>query len=104
MSVGAAATAVPLDVLKPSTPAAAHTADREKIAKTARTFEAQVLSTMLQSMFADVNISPPFGGGAGEDAFKSFLTDAFAKKIAARGGVGIAASVQREMLKMQGLT
>jgi Rod binding domain-containing protein len=35
--------------------------------------------------------------------FKSFLTEAMANKITAGGGVGIAASVQREMLKMQGL-
>jgi Rod binding domain-containing protein len=35
--------------------------------------------------------------------FKSFLTEAMAKKMSAAGGVGVAASVQREMLKMQGL-
>jgi flagellar protein FlgJ len=35
--------------------------------------------------------------------FKSFLTEAMAKKMAANGGIGLAASVQHEMLKMQGL-
>ena len=45
----------------------------------------------------------PFGGGPGEEMFKSFLTEAIANKMVKTGGVGIAASVQHEMLKMQGL-
>jgi Rod binding domain-containing protein len=35
--------------------------------------------------------------------FRSFLTDAIAKQMSKSGGIGIAAQVQREMLKMQGL-
>jgi hypothetical protein len=35
--------------------------------------------------------------------FQSVLMDSFGKQIAKSGGVGIAAAVQREMLKMQGL-
>lgn len=104
MSIGSAAAVVPLDVLKSATPTVDATANREKIAKTAKSFESQMLSTMMQSMFEGVNVPAPFGGGAGEDAFKSFLIDAFAKKMADRGGIGISASVQREMLKMQGLS
>ena len=54
--------------------------------------------------YEGTDTAAPFGGGPGEAMFKSFLSEAMANKIAARGGVGLAASVQREMLKMQGLT
>jgi flagellar protein FlgJ len=58
---------------------------------------------MLGQMFKDVNTSAPFGGGPGEDAFKSFMTDAMAKQVVKSGGVGLASAVQKEMLKLQGL-
>ena len=79
-------------------------AKRAAIKKTAQDFEASFLSTSLGSMFEGVNISAPFGGGEGEQAFKSFLNEAMAKQIVKAGGIGVAASVQREMLKMQGLS
>ncbi|PXA87632.1 chemotaxis protein chel [Caulobacter sp. D4A] len=82
---------------------AAELAKRGKIKETAQKFEASFLSSMMQSMFEGVKTPEPFGGGQGEEMFKSLLTDAMAKEVAKAGGVGIAASVQREMLKMQGL-
>ena len=82
---------------------ASEIAKRAAIHKTAVDFEASFLSQMMAPMFEGVTTPAPFGGGEGEDAYKSFLTDAFAKQMAKSGGVGVAASVQREMLKMQGL-
>ena len=83
---------------------AAELAKRAQIRDTAERFEATFLSSMLQQMFDGVEPAAPFGGGPGEAMFKSFLTDAMAKQMAKGGGIGIAAQVQREMLKMQGLT
>jgi peptidoglycan hydrolase FlgJ len=99
------AAAVPTDLIQPAAGAqsAAELAKRGAIKQTAEKFEASFLSTMLQQMFEGVETPAPFGGGPGEGMFKSFLTEAMAKKMAANGGVGLAASVQREMLKMQGL-
>ena len=97
---------IPLSALKPAAPVAmtpAQLANRAQIHKTAQAFESQFLSQMLGTMFEGVTTSAPFGGGQGEEAFKSFLMDAFAKQMTKAGGVGITASVQREMLKMQGL-
>ncbi len=74
-----------------------------KIRKTAEDFEASYLSNALSTLFSGVETSEPFGGGEGEAAFKSFLTEAYAKQISRAGGVGLAAAVQREILKMQGL-
>ena len=88
----------------PAVVSAAELAKRGEIKDTARKFESQFLSIMLQQMFEGVKASAPFGGGPGEDMFKSFMTDAMAKKMTDHGGIGIANSVSREMLKLQGLT
>lgn len=87
-------------------PAPAGTADlarRGHIADTARNFEASFLSIMLQQMFEGLETSAPFGGGPGEAMFKSFLTEAMAEQMTRSGGVGVADTVAREMLKLQGL-
>jgi Rod binding domain-containing protein len=82
---------------------AAQSAKRGEIRQTAQKFEAAFLSVMLQQMFQDVKTSAPFGGGAGEDMFKSFMAEAMAKQMTQAGGVGLSDSVAREMLKLQGL-
>ena len=78
-------------------------AKRARIAETAKDFEASFLSVMMQQMFEGVKTSQPFGGGQGEEMFKSVLTEAMSKQVTRSGGIGLAATVQREMLKMQGL-
>ena len=82
---------------------AAELAKRGQVHKTAQNFEASFLTSMLQTMFSQVSTSPPFGGGEGEDMWKSFLAEAMAKDMAKRGGVGVSNAVEREMLKLQGL-
>ncbi len=78
-------------------------AKRGQIRQTAEKFEASFLSIMLQQMFDGVETSAPFGGGPGEQMFKSFMTEAMANKMVKTGGVGLANTVQREMLRLQGL-
>lgn len=98
-------TVAPQLLSQPAGPAnTAELAKRAQIKDTAERFEASFLSSMLQQMFAGVETAGPFGGGQGEEMFRSFLTDAMAKQMTKGGGIGIAAQVQREMLKMQGLT
>jgi Rod binding domain-containing protein len=87
-----------------SAPSAAELAKRGDIKTTARKFEASFLNIMLQHMFEGVETSAPFGGGPGEAMFKSFMTDAMAKKMTDGGGIGVADMVGKEMLKLQGLT
>ena len=88
----------------PATPTPAEIAKRAAIAKASKDFESSFLSVMLGQMFKDVNTSAPFGGGPGEDAFKSFMSDAMAKQMVKAGGIGLASTVQKEMLKLQGLS
>jgi Rod binding domain-containing protein len=83
---------------------AAELAKRGQIRQTAEKFEEQFLSIMLQQMFEGVNVSAPFGGGPGEEMFKSFMTEAMAKQMTRTGGIGLTDQVSREMLKLQGLS
>ena len=102
--------AMPLDFMKPAVTAPSADASGDKaariaaIGKSAKDFEASFVSNMLGEMFQGVDTSAPFGGGQGETMFRSFLMDAFGKQITKSGGIGVAASVQREMLKMQRLS
>ena len=76
---------------------------RGEIKETAKKFESSFLSVMLQQMFEGVKTDGPFGGGAGEEQFRSFMTEAMAKQMTNAGGIGLADSAGREMLKLQGL-
>jgi flagellar protein FlgJ len=63
----------------------------------AEKFEAAFLAEMLK--YTGLNAtSKTFGGGAGEEAFASLLTDEYARLLAERGGVGLAEQVF-ELLK-----
>jgi Rod binding domain-containing protein len=96
-----AALAAPVNLLSPASgPNAMH----GRIKETADNFEASFLSALLQPVFDSISTAPPFGGGQGEDAFKSFMVDAIAKQTVKAGGIGLSADIQREMLKMQGLS
>ena len=62
-------------------------------------FEAAFLSEMLK--YTGLNAtSDTFGGGAGEEAFASLLTDEYARLLAERGGIGLAEQVF-ELLKQR---
>ena len=87
----------------PTVMSAAELAKRGQVHKTAQNFEASFLTSMVQTMFQGVTTSAPFGGGEGEDMWKSFMAEAMAKDMARHGGIGVAKSVEREMLKLQGL-
>ena len=99
-----ASPALALPAQQPVAETAEQLAKRGQIAKTAKDFEASFLSIMLGEMFKDVGAEAPFNGGAGEQAFKSFLSDAMAKQMVKTGGVGLSDRVAQEMLKLQGLS
>jgi len=88
----------------PAAVSAADLARRGKIKETAQKFESQFLAQMIGHMFEGVETDGPFGGGFGEQMFRSVMTDAMAQQMTRSGGIGVSATVQREMLKMQGLT
>ena len=64
-------------------------------------FEQFFIAQMLEHMFAGISTDGPFGGGNGESIFRSLLNSEYAKIISRAGGVGIADSVHREILRLQ---
>ena len=61
----------------------------DQIRKTAEDFEAVFLSQMMEQMLGETTESS-FGGGPGENAFKSMLNEEYAKVMAKAGGIGLA--------------
>jgi flagellar protein FlgJ len=72
-----------------------------KLRKAASEFETQFVSQMLTPMFETVETDPMFGGGHGEEMFRSLLVNEYGKQMSNRGGLGIADSVYRELLRAQ---
>lgn len=72
-----------------------------QVAEAAVEFEAIFLSQMLAPMFENLSTDGLFGGGSGERIYRSLLVQEYGKALARSGGVGIADSVQREILKLQ---
>lgn len=81
-------------------PATLRAPDNTALARVARRFEAQALSALLKPVFGDA----PKGllsGGPAEDQWRPMLVEQHAKAWTERGGIGIAASVHAELLRVQ---
>jgi len=81
------------------TPAA--TGNAAVAGKTAKEFESVFISQFLGSMFSGISTDGPTGGGEGEEMFRSMMIDQYGKSLEQRGGFGLAAAVQRQLLKHQ---
>lgn len=79
---------------------AAHS-NPEQLRAVAKEFEAMFINQMLEHMSAGIKTDGPFNGGHGEAMFRSLLNQHYANGISARGGLGIADNVYRQMLAMQ---
>ncbi len=69
--------------------------------KTAREFEAMFLTQMMEHMSSGIKTDGPFGGGQGEEMFRSLLNQEYAGMLSKRGGIGIADQVYRQILALQ---
>ena len=84
-----------------TTPAGTMEAAERAAKKAGEEFEALFISEMLAPVFKNLKTDGLFGGGSGEEIYRSMLVQEYGKAVAKAGGVGIAESVQREILKMQ---
>ena len=73
----------------------------QRMRETAEAFEASFIAQMLKPMFEGLRTDGPFGGGEGEETWRSFMIEAMAKQTVKAGGIGLADSVVAQMLKMQ---
>jgi flagellar protein FlgJ len=75
--------------------------DKTAVRHAAEEFEAVFLNTMIQNMFTGLQEGGTWGSGHGADAWQSLLIDEYARSIAENGGIGLADSVERELLALQ---
>jgi Rod binding domain-containing protein len=69
--------------------------------KSAEDFTAFFFTQSLETIYSGISSDTLFGGGSGENIYRSLLTQEYGKMAARSGGMGIADSVQREILRMQ---
>ena len=69
--------------------------------KAAKEFESTFISQFLGSMFEGIKADSEFGGGEGEEMFRSMMVDQYGKQMESRGGFGLASAVQGQLLKNQ---
>lgn len=93
--------ALPAANLQASAPKPSHTQSAVQARKVAEDFEAFFIAQTVEAMFAGIKTDGPFGGGHGEQMFRSLLSQEYGKSMAHGGGIGIADQVYREILKTQ---
>lgn len=72
-----------------------------EVRRAAAEFEAVFLSEMLAPMFDGLDTEGLGGGGMGEQIFRPMLVERYAQALSSAGGVGIADSVIRELMRLQ---
>ena len=73
----------------------------DELRRAAEQFESVFLSEMLRPMFDGLQTDGLGGGGMGEEMFRPMLVERYAEALSHSGGVGIADSVVREMMRLQ---
>ena len=67
--------------------------------KVATEFEAMFAGMMLKSMRSSVTPDKLTGGGRGEEVFQSLLDQEYASAIAQQGSLGIAQTIEKQLLE-----
>lgn len=69
----------------------------DALRRSAESLEAAFLSEMLKSAGVFRPLDGPDGGGSGEEHFTSFMADEQARAMVARGGIGLADSIEQAL-------
>ena len=96
--------ATPLDrfgTLRKDAAPAIDAKDMAKAKAAAEDFEAFFVTHAFEDMYAGMTTDPEFGGGEGEDMFKSLLLQEYGKQVARHGGIGVSDMVQKQLLQLQ---
>lgn len=73
-----------------------------QVKEKAQEFEAMFLSEMMGHMFSGLEVDETFGGGKGEEIFRSLMINEYSNNIAkSPKGIGLADHVQKAMIEMQ---
>jgi len=73
-----------------------------EIREAAKEFEALFLSEMMNHMFAGIDVDPMFGGGSGEQIFRSMMIQEYGTMMSrTHNGIGLADHIQKAMIDLQ---
>ncbi|MBR1219749.1 flagellar assembly peptidoglycan hydrolase FlgJ [Bradyrhizobium sp. U87765 SZCCT0131] len=75
-----------------------------KAKKTSQDFESVFLNTMFSQMTSSVKGEGPFGDTVGTGAWRSMLTDQYARSFVKAGGIGLSNDVYRSLILKQAAT
>ncbi|RME62271.1 MAG: chemotaxis protein chel [Alphaproteobacteria bacterium] len=71
------------------------------VRETAQAFESLFIAQMMAPMFAGLDDDALFGGGPGQDIYRSMMVEQYGAIVAKRGGIGIADALERYLLTLQ---
>ena len=89
------------DIGKAASKTKASSINIEKATEAAREFEAVFIAEMMKPMFEGIEVEAPFGGGKGEEVFRSMMLQEYGKETAKNGGFGLADQLTKAMIQMQ---
>lgn len=69
--------------------------------KAAREFEVTFLNKMIDTMFETIEGGGTFGDSNASQTWRGMLSEQYANAVVDAGGIGISATVQRELIAMQ---
>jgi flagellar protein FlgJ len=75
--------------------------EEKKLRETAKEFESFFIGQMMEHMMAGIEPDPNFGGGHGEQMWRSMMNQEYGKELAKSNKLGIADHVMRGMLMAQ---
>lgn len=90
-----------VQTLAPALPTPGVKPDMAAAKRAGQDFEAVLIGQMLEPMWAGIKTDGAFGGGTGEEVFRSLMIQEVGRAIAKQGGIGIADSVTRELIRAQ---
>lgn len=71
------------------------------VMKKAKELEGVFLNTLTSEMFSSIKTDGAFGGGFGEQTWRSMQAEQMADQISQAGGIGLAANITRNLLDAQ---
>ncbi len=67
----------------------------------AEELEGIFLNTLMSQMFSSIKSDGMFGGGQGEDTWRSMQSEQYANMLAKNGGIGLADQIMADLLAIQ---
>lgn len=75
--------------------------DMNEARQKAEELEGVFLNTLMSQMFSSIKTDGMFGGGQGEDTWRSMQSEQYANLLAQNGGIGLADQIMADLLAIQ---